>query len=116
MIKRENDYEKKIQEQDKTIQELALKLEISITREDEFREKDGLRSSSWIKDTNVKECRQCKKDFNPLRRRHHCRNCGQIFCESCASVKLALPSSSKAVRVCDTCRNHLLAECAVNNS
>ncbi|CAF4822384.1 unnamed protein product, partial [Rotaria sp. Silwood1] len=42
--------------------------------------------------------------------------CGQIFCETCASTKLPLPSSNKPVRVCDTCRNHLLAQCAVNSS
>jgi hypothetical protein len=73
VTKRENDYEKKLKEQDSTIQDLALKLEVTIKREDEFREKDGLRSSTWVKDVNVKECWQCKKDFNPLRRKHHCR-------------------------------------------
>ena len=50
-------------------------------------------------------------------RRHasRCFSCGQIFCESCANTKLPLPSSNKPVRVCDLCRNHLLAQCAVNN-
>lgn len=67
------DYEARCREQDKTIQDLALKLEASITREDEFREKDGLRSSVWMKDIKVKECCQCKKEFTPLRRKHHCR-------------------------------------------
>jgi hypothetical protein len=73
IIKKVNDYENKIQEQERTIQDLAVKLEVSIKREDEFREKDGLRSSTWMKDVNVKECCQCKKDFNALRRKHHCR-------------------------------------------
>jgi hypothetical protein len=73
MTKKENDYEKKFQDQEKTIQELAIKLEMSIKREDEFREKDGVRSLPWMKDVNVKECCQCKKDFNALRRKHHCR-------------------------------------------
>ncbi|CAF1291858.1 unnamed protein product [Adineta steineri] len=115
MTKQQNDLQKKFQEQEETIRELALKLEVSIKREDEFREKDGLRSSTWMKDEDVKECCQCKKDFSPLRRKHHCRNCGQIFCETCASTKLPLPSSNKPVRVCDMCRNHLLAQCAVNS-
>lgn len=43
-------------------------------------------------------------------------SCGQIFCESCAGTKLPLASSNKPVRVCDVCRNRLLAQCAVNNS
>jgi len=116
MTRQQNDLQNKFQEQEETIKELAVKLEISIKREDEFREKDGLRSSTWMKDEDVKECCQCKKDFSPLRRKHHCRNCGQIFCEQCANNKLALASSSKPVRVCDPCRNHILAQCAVNNS
>jgi hypothetical protein len=73
MVKKLHDYADKLEDQERTIQELALKLEISIKREDEFREKDGLRSSTWAKDVNVKECNQCQKEFNALRRRHHCR-------------------------------------------
>ena len=57
----------------KRIEELALKLERSITREHEFREKDGLRTATWMKDEDVKECCQCKKEFSQLRRKHHCR-------------------------------------------
>ena len=73
MTKKQNDFEEKFDEQEKTIQELALKLETYIKREDEFREKDSRRSSSWMKDDDVKECCQCKKDFGALRRKHHCR-------------------------------------------
>jgi hypothetical protein len=73
ITKQQNDLQKKFQEQEETIRELALKLEISIKREDEFREKDGLRLSTWMKDEDVKECCQCKKEFSSLRRKHHCR-------------------------------------------
>ena len=34
---------------------------------------------------------------------HHCRSCGQIFCDACSDNKLALPSAAKPVRVCDNC-------------
>ena len=34
---------------------------------------------------------------------HHCRSCGQIFCDPCSDNKLALPSAAKPVRVCDAC-------------
>ena len=61
MSRQQNDLQKKFQEQEETIRELALKLEVSIKREDEFREKDGLRSSTWMKDEDVKDCCQCKK-------------------------------------------------------
>ena len=66
-------YKKNFKNKKKLLRELALKLEVSIKREDEFREKDGLRSSTWMKDEDVKECCQCKKEFSPLRRKHHCR-------------------------------------------
>ncbi len=73
MTKKQNDFDEKFEDQEKTIQELALKIEAYIKREDEFREKDSRRSTSWMKDDDVKGCCQCKKDFGALRRKHHCR-------------------------------------------
>ena len=73
MSKKLTDYEAKFEEQERAIQELAMKLEMSLKREDEFREKDELRSSTWMKDVKVKECGQCRKEFGTLRRKHHCR-------------------------------------------
>lgn len=34
---------------------------------------------------------------------HHCRACGGIFCSSCSDNNMNLSSSSKPVRVCDSC-------------
>ena len=73
MTRQQQELRKQLADQDETIHELALKLEVSIKREDEFREKDGLRCSTWMKDEDVKDCCLCKKEFNPLRRKHHCR-------------------------------------------
>ena len=45
-------------------------------------------------------------------RRHHCRNCGSIFCNRCSSRKLPLPHlglGSKPVRVCKKCLVQVLA-------
>lgn len=39
---------------------------------------------------------------------HHCRNCGDIYCNSCSSYELALPSYPRPVRVCDMCHSFLL--------
>lgn len=39
---------------------------------------------------------------------HHCRNCGEIFCNECSDNKMPLPSSARPVRVCDTCQTFLL--------
>lgn len=75
MSRKHDDLQKKLSEQDETIEDLALKLQGHMQREHELREKDGLKSliTTWMKDENVKECGQCKKEFNALRRRHHCR-------------------------------------------
>ncbi|GAB5566591.1 RUN and FYVE domain-containing protein 1 isoform X1 [Prionailurus iriomotensis] len=43
---------------------------------------------------------------------HHCRNCGHIFCNTCSSNELALPSYPKPVRVCDSCHTLLLQRCS----
>lgn len=68
-----NEFERKVREQEETIVQLAMKLETSMTRADEFREKDKAKSRFWMKDEDAKECCNCKKDFNTLRRKHHCR-------------------------------------------
>ncbi|KAG5103823.1 hypothetical protein JHK84_048792 [Glycine max] len=36
---------------------------------------------------------------------HHCRNCGDIFCDKCTRGRIALTSDEDAlqVRVCDRC-------------
>ncbi|XP_040478551.1 RUN and FYVE domain-containing protein 1 isoform X2 [Ursus maritimus] len=43
---------------------------------------------------------------------HHCRHCGHIFCNSCSSNELALPSYPRPVRVCDSCHTLLLQRCS----
>lgn len=48
------------------------------------------------------------------RLQHHCRNCGEIFCNSCSDNELPLPASPKPVRVCDTCHALLLQRCSSN--
>jgi len=59
-----------------------------------------------MKDESSKECRDCRSTFNLIRRKHHCRGCGEIFCSNCAT-HTTLPSHygvQGAVRVCAACR------------
>ncbi|KAH0616741.1 hypothetical protein JD844_028110 [Phrynosoma platyrhinos] len=57
----------------------------------------------WAEDNEVQNCMACGKGFSVTVRRHHCRQCGNIFCAECSSKNALTPSSKKPVRVCDTC-------------
>jgi hypothetical protein len=62
---------------------------------------------TWIKDTDVKNCMHCKKEFTLLRRRHHCRKCGHCICVQCAPNDNTRPipefGYTKEVRLCLEC-------------
>lgn len=60
---------------------------------------------SWVPDSEAQACSACGAAFTFLRRRHHCRACGRIFCATCSHRSLALPKHGfqNAVRVCDSC-------------
>ena len=49
-------------------------------------------SSIWIPSKNIQKCYKCKEKFTMLRRKHHCRVCGRIFCHSCADSWGIIPS------------------------
>ncbi|KAI5069215.1 hypothetical protein GOP47_0015516 [Adiantum capillus-veneris] len=59
----------------------------------------------WVPDEAVTKCSACSSDFGPFLRRHHCRNCGDVFCDKCTHGRIALTSEEDApvVRVCDRC-------------
>ncbi|XP_041476909.1 lateral signaling target protein 2 homolog isoform X1 [Lytechinus variegatus] len=59
----------------------------------------------WMPDETSDECLACRSSFTVLRRKHHCRNCGQIFCARCSANSVPLPrfGQTKPVRVCNRC-------------
>jgi hypothetical protein len=65
----------------------------------------------WQKAEN---CHQCHQPFGPTRLRHHCRLCGNSFCQSHSSASHNLPhlgyDPEVPERVCDTCRLVLLEQ------
>jgi len=94
-------------EGEQTLEELGQQLSWSKLQVDSMKEEVNPQGS-WTKDSEATECKLCKKEFNIARRKHHCRNCGGIFCDSCSDNKMKLPSSSKPLRVCDTCYTLLI--------
>lgn len=37
----------------------------------------------WEKDEEISYCNKCRQEFTLFIRKHHCRNCGKIFCYKC---------------------------------
>lgn len=58
----------------------------------------------WTGDKSSGACVLCASKFSVFSRRHHCRNCGKIVCAKCSSTSRQLAVSTKAVRVCDACK------------
>lgn len=57
--------------------------------------------SEWVSDRERSSCRECERPFRVWRTRHHCRACGEVFCEKCSSQTLIFRNES--VRACDAC-------------
>ena len=51
-------------------------------------------SNPWEFDTEQRNCSYCQDEFNPFNRRHHCRLCGKIFCNTCSDQRSLVPPSS----------------------
>ncbi|CAH8540521.1 unnamed protein product [Schistosoma guineensis] len=50
------------------------------------------------------QCTSCRIEFSALRPKHHCRNCGYIFCANCSDRRIVTTSQpSEPVRVCRHC-------------
>lgn len=104
------------EEQEQALEELGCKLSESKMKIEDIKEANKALQGGqvWLKDKDATQCKLCEKEFSISRRKHHCRNCGEIFCNACSDNELPLPASPKPVRVCDTCHALLLQRCSSN--
>ncbi|CAF1474234.1 unnamed protein product [Didymodactylos carnosus] len=94
LLKRNNDLESALQELAREYQGLQIQTNKHINRR-------------WLEDSDVFACMKCNQQFSVTVRKHHCRNCGNIFCDQCSSKNTPLAASKKPVRVCDQCYKEL---------
>ncbi|XP_061533002.1 FYVE, RhoGEF and PH domain-containing protein 6-like isoform X2 [Phycodurus eques] len=64
----------------------------------------GAKAPIWIPDPRATMCMVCTCEFTLTWRRHHCRACGKVVCQSCSSNKQSLEYlKNQLARVCDQC-------------
>jgi 1-phosphatidylinositol-3-phosphate 5-kinase len=79
----------------------------------------------WMPDKLCKHCYSCEAPFTMLRRKHHCRVCGMIFCSTCSAYFVQISEASSlmdstssvkpkdnkvaygTMRTCQMCYDHL---------
>ncbi|XP_042903173.1 WD repeat and FYVE domain-containing protein 3 isoform X2 [Parasteatoda tepidariorum] len=66
----------------------------------------------WVRDEGGDNCTACGVRFSFSERRHHCRNCGQLFCSRCSRFESEINRLRilKPVRVCQGCYNVLKSQ------
>ena len=63
---------------------------------------DGNYCVEWVKDEDVSIC-SCKTPFSLFVGRHHCRVCGDIYCNSCSKERRFVEGFDRPQRVCHNC-------------
>lgn len=65
--------------------------------------KPSLRGNNWVVDAS--HCQGCPSQFTFINRKHHCRRCGGLFCNSCTQQRMVLRGQGDSpVRICEPCK------------
>lgn len=66
---------------------------------------------NWESDNVATECRLCYSIFGYFtNRRHHCRTCGRLVCDSCSNYWIKPDETKSSQRVCKVCITIFAAE------
>ena len=57
----------------------------------------GRNDQEWKDSAKVNNCAQCAKAFTLIERKHHCRECGGVYCGSCSAYKVVISGKLKRV-------------------
>uniref|UniRef100_K3WG88 FYVE-type domain-containing protein n=1 Tax=Globisporangium ultimum (strain ATCC 200006 / CBS 805.95 / DAOM BR144) TaxID=431595 RepID=K3WG88_GLOUD len=64
----------------------------------------------WAEDHEAIDCACCKNVFTFYRRKHHCRECGEIICHECSMSRAVVEGSEGRARLCDKCVKNSIPE------
>uniref|UniRef100_A0A671S4N8 phosphatidylinositol-3,5-bisphosphate 3-phosphatase n=1 Tax=Sinocyclocheilus anshuiensis TaxID=1608454 RepID=A0A671S4N8_9TELE len=72
-------------------------------------DKQDTEVTRWYPDHLAAQCYGCERGFWLATRKHHCRNCGNVFCGSFCYQKIPVPSQQlfEPSRVCKSCFSSL---------
>ncbi|XP_057961481.1 uncharacterized protein LOC131153291 isoform X2 [Malania oleifera] len=65
--------------------------------------KPSVRGKNWAVDAS--HCQGCSSQFTFINRKHHCRRCGGLYCNSCTLHRMVLRGQGDSpVRICEPCK------------
>jgi hypothetical protein len=59
---------------------------------------------AWKRDEDAPACHVCKSNFSfPMRRKHHCRACGEVVCDPCSPTSIPVTGYTAPEKACKLC-------------
>ena len=104
------DWENSILDSQKELKENRNSIRESVHMEEEST--NQFTAPIWMPDISASSCLVCAVQFNIIVRKHHCRLCGFIVCNSCSRNSFFIPfkQGERRARVCDSCLPTLIQE------